>query len=111
MAYQGKCLMVGHPNCRISVLRVHGNVGCFLYECDKYIGWHQWIRGRSIDRYCIIHHTVQLYRNVQRQTEQARIAHIFAIFHDAVSDHIIGFMDTQQVSFFFVPFIIYIRKC
>lgn len=53
-------------DCRSSLLRVHGNVGRVLYECHQHIGWHQRIGSWPIDRYCIIHHTVQLYRNVQR---------------------------------------------
>lgn len=55
--------------CRSFVLRVHGNVGSVLYECDKHFGWYQWIGSRTIDRNCIIHYHIQLYRNVQRQAE------------------------------------------
>lgn len=77
---------------RFSILLIHGNVGGFLYQCDKHSCRHQWTWGWSIIDYRSFYHCIQFYRNVSRSKQSTR-AWILFTHYAAIFRYIVGSLD------------------
>lgn len=81
---------------RHTLLHLHGNVGRFLYECDKHFGRYKRAWSWSIVDYCSINHCIQLHRSYSSRKSFGKW--ILSLHYATVFCYIVCAMEIQSVS-------------